>query len=126
MESSRSPALKVEGGRRGATTTQTTTYGGLDVKYLPPMALKPYPRNARTYSKKKMAQVPTSIRSLGFNMPILVDEHNTVPASHARHEAAKMLALETMRCVRLSHMSKVQKKTIIINGLQNPFQKQGD
>ena len=32
------------------------------------------PRNARTHSKKQVAQIAASIKTFGFNNPILVDE----------------------------------------------------
>ena len=87
---------------------------GLAVSYLTLSALKPYPRNARTHSRKQVDQVAESIRTLGFNVPILVDEENTVLAGHARLAAARKLGLERVPCVRLSHMSKAQKKAFIL------------
>ena len=87
---------------------------GLAVTDLPGSSLKPYPKNARTHSKKQIGQVATSIRSFGFNVPILVDEESTVLAGHARLAAAKTMGLDTVPCVRLSHMSKAQKKAFIL------------
>ena len=55
---------------------------------LPLTKLKPYPKNARTHSRKQIGQVAQSIRTFGFNVPILIDEENTVLAGHARLEAA--------------------------------------
>ena len=91
-----------------------TNMAGLAVSYLALSALKPYPKNARTHSRKQIGQVAGSIRTLGFNVPILIDEDNTVLAGHARLAAAKTLGLETVPCVRLSHMSKAQKKAFIL------------
>lgn len=87
---------------------------GLAVSQMPIGALKPYPRNARTHSKKQIGQVAESIRSFGFNVPVLVDEENTVLAGHARLAAAKLLGLESVPCVRLAHMSKAEKKAFIL------------
>lgn len=86
----------------------------LAVSYLPLSALKPYEKNARTHSRKQIGQVAESIRTLGFNVPILVDEDNTVLAGHCRLEAARKLRLDSVPCVRLSHMSKAQKKAFIL------------
>ena len=91
-----------------------TKLSGLAVTNLPVSELKPYSRNARTHSKKQVGQVAASIQSFGFNVPILVDEEQTVLAGHARLEAAKKLGLDTVPCVRLSHMSKAQKKAFIL------------
>lgn len=94
--------------------TQTTNNAGLDVCFLPLAALKPYSKNARTHSKKQIGQVAASIRTFGFNVPILVDEENTVLAGHARLAAAKTMGIDTVPCMRLSHMSKAQKKAFIL------------
>ena len=91
-----------------------TNMAGLAVSYLALSALKPYPRNARTHSRKQIGQVSESIRTLGFNVPILIDEDNTVLAGHARLAAAKSLGLDSVPCVRLSHMSPAQKKAFIL------------
>lgn len=91
-----------------------TSKAGLAVSYVPVTVLRPYPRNARTHSRKQIAQVAESIGTFGFNVPILVDEDHTVLAGHARLEAAKSLGLKSVPCVRLSHMSKAQKKAFII------------
>jgi ParB-like chromosome segregation protein Spo0J len=87
---------------------------GLAVTDLPLARLKAYPRNARTHSRKQIAQVADSIRTFGFNVPILVDEDDTVLAGHARLAAARSLGLATVPCVRLSHMSKAQKKAFVL------------
>lgn len=86
----------------------------LAVIYLSLSKLNPYAKNARTHSRKQINQVADSIRTFGFNVPILVDEDLTVLAGHARMEAAKSLGLETVPCVRLSHMTKAQKKAFIL------------
>lgn len=86
----------------------------LAVSELPIGDLKPYRRNARTHSRKQIAQVAGSIQTFGFNVPVLVDEDNTVLAGHARLAAARTLGLERIPCVRLSHMSAAQKKAFIL------------
>ena len=41
----------------------------LDIEYLPSKALQPYPRNARTHSKKQIKQIADSISSLALPIP---------------------------------------------------------
>lgn len=91
-----------------------STAVALAVSYLPLSTLKAYAKNARTHSRKQIGQVAESIRTFGFNVPILVDEDLTVLAGHARMEAARKLGLESVPCVRLSHMTKAQKKAFIL------------
>lgn len=76
--------------------------------------LKPYKRNARTHSKKQIKQIANSIKEFGFTNPILIDDENVILAGHGRTEAAKLLELPTVPCVRLSSMSHAQKKAYVI------------
>jgi len=74
----------------------------LEIQYLPLESLKPYPRNARTHSKKQVRQITSSIKRYGFNNPILIDDDDMILAGHCRSEAAKLLGMKTVPCVRLS------------------------
>lgn len=65
-------------------------------------ALKPYAKNARTHSKKQVRQIADSITRFGFTNPILIDKENTILAGHGRIEAAKLLALMDVPCIRLT------------------------
>jgi ParB-like chromosome segregation protein Spo0J len=74
--------------------------------------LKPYPRNARTHSRKQIHQIAASIQEFSFNSPILIDEANIIIAGHGRVEAAKLLGLETVPTIRLDHLTDAQKRAI--------------
>ena len=56
-----------------------TNMAGLAVSYLALSALKLYEKNARTHSRKQIGQAAV-IWQMGFNVPILIDENNTVLA----------------------------------------------
>ena len=43
----------------------------LHVKYLPIDVLQPCPNNPRTHSKKQIEQIERSIKTFGFNNPVL-------------------------------------------------------
>lgn len=77
-------------------------------------ALKPYARNARTHSKRQIEQIAWSIEKFGFTNPVLVDDDNMIIAGHGRVEAAKLLGLETVPVLRLSHLSEADKRAYII------------
>jgi ParB-like chromosome segregation protein Spo0J len=49
-----------------------------------PGSLRPYPRNARTHSKKQVRQIAKSIRGFGFTAPVLIDRANMILAGHGR------------------------------------------
>lgn len=77
-------------------------------------ALKPYPRNARTHSKRQVEQIAWSMQKFGFTNPVLADNDNIIIAGHGRVEAAKLLGLETVPVLRLSHLSEADKRAYII------------
>jgi hypothetical protein len=76
--------------------------------------LIPYARNSRTHSDEQIAQVAASIREFGFTNPVLIDHDNGIIAGHGRVMAATRLKLDTVPCIRLSHLSDTQKRAYII------------
>ncbi len=72
--------------------------------------LIPYANNARTHSETQVAQIAGSIRQFGFNNPVLVDESDTIIAGHGRVLAARMLELDKVPCIRLTHLTESQRK----------------
>jgi DNA modification methylase len=86
----------------------------LKIEYLPIVALKPYPFNARTHSKKQIRQIAESIRKFGFINPVIVDRDNTTIAGHGRIEGAKQLGYKEVPTVRIEHLSDEQKRAYIL------------
>lgn len=86
----------------------------LQVITLPIASLRPYSRNARTHSAKQIAQIAASVRTFGFNNPVLVDKDGVIIAGHGRVDAAKTLGLETVPAIRLEHMSEAEKRAYIL------------
>ena len=84
------------------------------LEYISPDALIPYARNARTHSKKQLKQIVKSIDNFGFTNPILIDQAGTILAGHGRVEAAKMMGLHEVPCLRIEHMSPAQKRAYVI------------
>lgn len=86
----------------------------LQIEILPIDGLRPYSRNARTHSKKQIRQISESIREFGFTNPILIDRNNMILAGHGRAEAAKLLGMANVPCVRLENMTETQKRAYVI------------
>lgn len=76
--------------------------------------LKPWAKNARTHSKKQLRQIGESIRAFGFTNPVLIDASNTILAGHGRVEAAKLIGMTRVPCVRLEHMTPDQKRAYVL------------
>ena len=87
---------------------------GLSITHASTARLIADPANARTHSKKQIAQIARSIKSFGFNNPILVDSLGKVVAGHGRLMAAQQLGLETVPTIRLDHLSPQQLKAYAI------------
>jgi DNA modification methylase len=86
----------------------------LSIEYLPLVRLRPYPKNARTHSKKQVRQIADSIDRFGFTNPVLLDNQNTILAGHGRVEAAKLLGMAEVPCVRIETMTAEEKRAYVI------------
>jgi DNA modification methylase len=97
--------LQEQAGLDGKTAPLTITYRPVD-------AVIPDPRNARTHSKRQVAQIVASITKFGFTNPILVDEEGGIIAGHGRLLAAKSMGLGQVPTIELRHLSDVQKRSL--------------
>lgn len=84
------------------------------IVYLQVEALRPYPNNARTHSRKQVRQLADSIARFGFTNPVLIDAQNMILAGHGRVEAAKLLGMGEVPCVCLEHMSADEKRAYVL------------
>lgn len=77
-------------------------------------ALVPYARNSRTHSDAQVSQLAASLREFGFTNPVLIDEEGVIIAGHGRVMAARQIGLESVPCIRLSHLSESQRRAYVI------------
>lgn len=77
-------------------------------------ALTPWAQNARSHSPKQIRQIAQSIRTFGFTNPVLIDQERTILAGHGRVEAASLLGMAEVPCLRLEHMSAAQKRAYVL------------
>jgi len=85
-----------------------------NVEVYPPQKLVPFKRNARTHSKRQVAQIAKSITAFGFNNPVLIDDDLNIIAGHGRVLAAIALGLKEVPCLRLSHLTDADKRAYIL------------
>ena len=97
-----------------ATTATTTDNAQSQIDYLPIEALIPYARNSRTHDPAQVAQIAASIKAFGFTNPVLVDGVGGIIAGHGRVLAARQLNLQTVPCIRLSHLTENQTRAYVI------------
>ncbi len=67
--------------------------------------LKPYARNARTHTNKQIKQIARSIERFGFVNPVLTGVGGQIVAGHGRVEAARMLGMDSVPTLSLSHLN---------------------
>ena len=81
---------------------------------LPIRTLRPYPRNARRHSKKQLRQIADSIERFGFTNPVLVGDDGEIVAGHGRVEAARLLGMETVPTIALSHLNATERRAYVL------------
>jgi len=84
------------------------------LEHLPLAALTPYAANSRTHSGDQVRQIARSIEEFGFTNPVLIDGAGGIIAGHGRVQAAQLLGLATVPCLRLAHLTDAQKRAYII------------
>jgi DNA modification methylase len=95
-------------------TKGTVQLYGERLLMLAPQELSPYPRNARTHSRKQIGQIAASIERFGFTNPVLIDEANMVLAGHGRVSAARQLGMSAVPCVRIASLTQAEKRAYIL------------
>jgi DNA modification methylase len=90
------------------------TQRNYSIEYVEVSRLRPCPRNARTHSRKQVRQIADSIRRFGFTNPVLIGDDGEIIAGHGRVEAAKLLRMDGVPSVRLSHLDAVQRRAYVI------------
>jgi DNA modification methylase len=86
----------------------------LSVVYLEIQQLNPYPRNARTHSKRQIRQIADSIGAFGFTNPVLINRASTIVAGHGRVEAAKLLGMKKVPTICLENLNEDQIRAYIL------------
>lgn len=76
--------------------------------------LTPYPRNARTHSKRQVRQIAASIEEFGFTNPVLINAEGQIIAGHGRVEAAKLIDMSKVPAIRIEHLSEDQIRAYVI------------
>ena len=84
------------------------------LELLPITSLRPYGRNARTHSQKQIQQIANSIARFGFTNPVLIGDDGEILAGHGRVEAAKLLKIERVPALRLSHLNAAERRAYIL------------
>ena len=86
----------------------------LNIENRSPAKLRPYARNTRRHSRAQVRQIAASIERFGFTNPVLISDDGEIIAGHGRVEAAKLLGLETVPTLKLSHLSETERRAYVL------------
>jgi DNA modification methylase len=86
----------------------------LQVERWPIEKLIPFATNARTHTEGQVAQIAASIVEFGWTNPILVGPDGVLVAGHARLLAARKLGLAEVPVIVLGHLTKTQRRALVI------------
>lgn len=84
------------------------------VEHVPIGSLKPNPKNAKKHPQKQIELLAANIRKFGITQPIVVDEGEVLLCGHARLAACKLVGVQTVPIIRLTHLSSQEKKALAI------------
>lgn len=76
--------------------------------------IKVYENNAKEHPEWQIEKIKNSIKEFGFNDPIAIDENNVIIEGHGRYIALKELSFKEIDCIKLEHLTEIQKKAYII------------
>jgi DNA modification methylase len=103
---------------RHAEAEQASTPRRNDI--LPPLRIESYPLEALKSHRRKLRnsdpahirEIANSIGTLGFNVPLLVGKDNVVVDGDSRLEAAKLLGLSSVPCIRVDHLDETEQRLL--------------
>lgn len=86
----------------------------MEIKNVGIEAVRPYKKNAKKHDEAQINAVMNSIKTYGFQQPIVVDRNGVIVIGHCRYEAAKRLGLATVPAVVKDDLSDDEIKALRI------------
>ncbi len=87
----------------------------LKIEYIEIEKLNHYNNNSKIHTKEQIRHIANSIEEFGFNDPLgIAGKDNIVLEGNGRVEAAKLLGMDKLPCVRLDHLSKEEQQAYVI------------
>jgi DNA modification methylase len=84
----------------------------LAVSYVPLRELRPAKRKLRRLDPAHVREVANAIAALGFCQPILVGRANDMIDGEVRLEAARLLGIDVLPCLRIDHLSADEQRVL--------------
>ena len=84
----------------------------LRIEYCPVDALKLHVRKLRKNERAHVHEIANAISALGFNVPLLIGKNDVVIDGGSRLEAAKLLGLSSVPCIRVDHLDETEQRLL--------------
>jgi hypothetical protein len=105
-------AKQAEAEKAGWVHRRNDILPSLWIESCPVDALKSHLRKLRKSDPAHIREIANSISALGFNIPLLVGKDNVVVDGDSRLEAAKMLGLPSVPCIRVDHLNETEQRLL--------------
>jgi DNA modification methylase len=84
----------------------------LRIEYYSVDALKLHVRKLRKNKRAHVRELANAISTLGFNVPLLIGKDDVVIDGGSRLEAAKLLGLSSVPCIRVDHLDETEQRLL--------------
>jgi DNA modification methylase len=84
----------------------------LRIEPCPVDTLKLHDRKLRKHDRAHVREIANAISTLGFNVPLLIGKNNVVIDGGSRLEAAKLLGLSSVPCIRVDHLDETEQRLL--------------
>lgn len=94
----------------------------LKIEYIEIKKLNNYQNNSKIHTKEQIEHIANSIKEFGFNDPLGISgKDNIILEGNGRVEAAKLLGMTKIPCVRLDHLTKEKTTSVCHYSQFNEF-----
>ena len=77
----------------------------MNIEWVAVKDIKPYSNNAKIHSKHQIEKIAKSIEQFGWKQNLVIDSDGVIVAGHGRYEAAKLLGMAKVPCVRADDLT---------------------
>ena len=110
--SRRNAAARHAEAENGARPVRNDILPSLQIERCPVASLGSYLRKLRKSDPAHVRETANSISALGFNVPLLVGKDNVIIDGESRLEAAKLLGLSSVPCIRVDHLDETEQRLL--------------
>ena len=84
----------------------------LRIEHCPVDTLKLHVRKLRKNDRAHVREIANAISTLGFNVPLLIGKNNVLIDGGSRLQAAKLLDLSSVPCIRVDHLDETEQRLL--------------